>query len=67
MIRKKYIKRAYIEECVCDKCGIVMEPCNVVLSYPPQYSYACLKCGEQCYTAERFDGVKYEFEEEKNE
>lgn len=68
MIRKKYVKRAYIEECVCDKCGTVMEPCNWVLTtYPIQFSYVCPNCNESVLTCERFDTLKYEFEGDENE
>ena len=38
MIKRKYIKRAYIEEIVCDRCGSIMEPTGIVF---PQCSYRC--------------------------
>ena len=46
MLKKRYIKRLYIEESVCDKCGSAMESTNAVLmSYPEKYPYICPKCG----------------------
>lgn len=68
MLKKKYIKRAYIEECICDKCGVEMEPCNWVLTtYPAKYSYICPTCKEKILTTERFGTIKYEFEDDENE
>ena len=35
MRKKKYIKRAYLEEIMCDLCGAVMRHIGIVLtSYP---------------------------------
>jgi hypothetical protein len=40
MLKKKYIKRLYIEEAICDKCGSVMNHTGMVLtSWPEQYPY----------------------------
>ena len=42
MIKRKYIKRMYIEEAYCDKCGTELVPCDYILmSSPPQFQYKC--------------------------
>ena len=71
MIKIKYIKRAYIEELVCDKCGAVMHHTGMVLtSYPAQYPYVCSNpdCdGRTTLFEYQLPGIKYEFEEEEEE
>lgn len=67
MLKKRYIKRIYIEEAICDKCGSLLEPTGAVLmSYPEQYPYRCPECGqtEYYFGGERPGIIKYEFEEE---
>lgn len=71
LMRRKYVKRAYIEEAYCDKCGSKMEHTGEVLcSHPAQYPYRCTN--KDCDGFARFwatnrPGVlKYEFEEENN-
>lgn len=69
MLKKRYIKRAYIEEAYCDKCGSKMEHTGVVLcSYPAQYPYNCTnkECdGHTTFWGDNRPGIlKYEFEEE---
>ncbi len=69
MLRKKYIKRMYIEEVYCDKCGSLMRPTGAVLmSWPEQYPYHCTnpECdGEEYFTGDTSPGrIKFEFEEE---
>lgn len=71
MLKKRYIKRMYIEEAICDKCGSKMEPAGIVLmSYPAQYPYEC--SNPACNGSETFrDGkrpgeLRYEFEDEEN-
>jgi RNase P subunit RPR2 len=69
MLKKKYIKRLYIEEAVCNKCGSIMEPTGAVFaSYPEQYPYVCPKCGwQENYRAyERPGAIRYEFEDKEN-
>ena len=69
MLKKKSIKRLYIEEAVCDKCGSIMESTGAVLmSYPEQYPYVCPKCGwTECYYGSKRPGsIKYELEDEEN-
>lgn len=69
MLKKKYIKRLYVEEAICNKCGSVMEPTSAVLmSYPEQYPYVCPKCGwqEDYLGCERPGAIRYEFEDEEN-
>ena len=65
---KKYIKRLYVEEAYCDKCGSPMEFSGMTLtSYPPQYPYHCTN--EECDGVETFIGdekpntLKFEYEE----
>ena len=69
MIKKRYIKRAYIEEAYCDKCGSLLKPTGMFLTtYPCQYPYYCTN--EECDYRTAFIGddcpgvVKYEFEDE---
>lgn len=69
MIKKKYVKRAYIEEAYCDKCGAPMRQTGIVLaSYPAQYPFECTNedCdGRQTFWEENVPGVlRYEFEED---
>ena len=69
MLKKKYIKKLYIEEAVCDKCGSVMEPTGMVLmSYPEQYPYVCPECGRQetYLGSERPGAIRYEFKGKEN-
>lgn len=72
MIKRKYIKRFYIEEAYCDKCGSIMEPTGMVLtSYPAQYPYKC--SNKNCTECKTFIGderpgcIKYEFYEDEEE
>ena len=66
MIKKKYVKRAYVEELCCDKCGRLMVENPVVLtSYPPQYEYFCEVCNTYMRTTHRYGELKFEFEEEE--
>lgn len=69
MKRRKYIKRIYIEEAICDKCGAEMYHTGIVLtSYPAQYPYKCSNPNcDGCITYmeyERPGQLMYEFEEE---
>ena len=68
-LKKKYIKRAYIEEAICDKCGAPMRHTGMVLtSYPAQYPFKCTnkECDgqETFYDYEAPGQIRYEFEEE---
>ena len=67
MLKKNYVRRAYVEVMVCDKCGSLMVPTGqFLMGYPPQWSYKC--SNEECdFTATSTEWVgqmKYEFEEE---
>lgn len=67
MLKKRYIKRIYVEEAICDKCGSLLEHTGAVLmSWPEQYPYQCPECGwtEYYYGGERPGTIKYEFEDE---
>ena len=69
MLKKKYIKRMYIEVAICDKCGAELRPMGMVLtSYPAQYPYACTNpdCDGHAtfWDNERPGALKYAFEEE---
>lgn len=71
MLKRRYIKRMYIEEAICDKCGSKMEPTGMVLmSYPAQYPYEC--SNPACNGSETFRGeerpgeLKFEFEDEED-
>ena len=71
MLKKKYVKRIYIEEAICDKCGSRMDHTGIVLtSYPAQYPYNCTNpnCdGHKTFWGENRPGIlKYEFEDEEN-
>lgn len=70
MIKRKYIKKLYVEEAYCDKCGSIMEPTGMVLtSCPAQYPYKC--SNKNCTGYETFVGderpgcIKYEFYEDE--
>lgn len=72
MIKRKYIKKLYIEEAYCDKCGSIMESTGMVLtSYPAQYPYKCSNknCTEcKTFTEDERPGcIKYEFYEDEEE
>ena len=48
LLKKKYVKRLYIEEAYCDKCGAKLEFTGMTyLSFPPQYQYKC--SNKDCY------------------
>ena len=66
MIKRKYIKKLYIEEVYCDQCGAIMEPAGIVFtSYPALYPYKCSnKNCTECKTFtenERPRCIKYDF------
>lgn len=72
MLKRRYIKRAYIEIPYCDKCGAEMRHTGMVLtSYPAQYPYACTNPDCDGHTTfwdnERPGVLKYEFEEEEED
>lgn len=70
MIKKKYIKRAYIEEVICDKCGHLMHPTGYIyLTSPPKYPYICSneKCLFTTTVSVNPESIKYEFEDDVNE
>ena len=71
MLKKRYIKRMYIEEAICDKCGAQLKPTGFVLtSYPEQFPYKCSNpdCdGHQTFYGSECPGrIKYEFEDEED-
>ena len=71
MLKKRYIKRMYINEAICDKCGSRMDHTGMVLSsWPEQYPYICSnpECGEQAtfYGHNRPGKLIYEYEDEEN-
>ena len=71
MLKKRYIKRMYIEEAICDKCGAQLKPTWFVLTtYPEQYPYECSNpdCdGHQTFYGSECPGrIKYEFEDEED-
>lgn len=68
MLTKRYVKKAYILEAYCDKCGSKMESAGVVYNtYPEQYPYKCTN--KKCDGFITFQGnecpgkLLYEFEE----
>ena len=71
MLKKRYIKRMYIEEAVCDKCGSRMDHTGMVLSsWPAQYPYICSnpECdGRATFYSYNQPGIlRYEYEDEEN-
>ncbi len=71
MLKKRYIKRIYIEEAICDKCGSRMDHTGMVLSsWPEQYPYVC--SNPECDGKATFYGynkpgkLHYEYEDEEN-
>ena len=71
MVTKRYVKKAYILEAICDKCGSKMESTGMVYStYPEQYPYRCTNenCdGHATFFAHECPGkLLYEFEDEVN-
>ena len=68
MIKKRYVRRAYIESLFCDKCGSLMTPSGYMLAvFPPKWPYKCTNenCNFTCEGNEFYGGeMKYEFEEE---
>ena len=72
MLKKKYIKRMYIEVAICDKCGAELRPTGMCLtSYPAQYPYKCSNpdCdGGATFVEGGTPGrLCYEFEEEEED
>lgn len=72
MLKKKYIKRAYIEIPYCHLCGAEMRHTGIILdSYPAQYPYKCTNPNCNGYTSyydyERPGRIKYEFEEDEED
>ena len=72
MIKRKYIKKLYIEEVYCDQCGAIMEPAGMVFtSYLALYPYKC--SNKNCTECETFTEnerprcIKYEFYEDEEE
>jgi hypothetical protein len=42
MVTKRYVKKAYVLEAFCDKCGSKMVSTGMVYStYPEQYPFRC--------------------------
>ena len=71
MLKKRYIKRLYIEEAICDICGARLKPTGYVLdSFPARHSYICSNnnCNEHATFREDElpNQLKYEFEDEEN-
>lgn len=71
MLKKRYIKRMYIEEAICDKCGSRMDHTGMVLSsWPAQYPYICSnpECdGRATFYSHNQPGIlRYEYEDEDN-
>ena len=71
MLKRRYVKKAYIEEAYCDKCGAQMHHTGMVLtSYPAQYPFECSNpdCdGRTTFWEGKVPGVlRYEFEEEED-
>ena len=69
MLKKKYIKRMYIEVAVCDKCGAELRPTGICLStFPAKYPYECSnpKCdGYEMFIEGDLPGtLRYEYEED---
>lgn len=69
MIKRKYIKRMYVEEAYCDKCGAPLRATGMVLtSWPEQFPYEC--SNENCDFTTTFVGnerpgsLKFEFYED---
>lgn len=70
MVTKRYVKKAYILEAYCDKCGSEMISSGIVYdTYPEQYPYHCSNpnCdGRAVFAAHECPGqLQYEFEEAK--
>lgn len=71
MLAKKYIKKAYILEAYCDKCGSKMESTGMVYNtLPEQYLFRCSNQNCDEYTTfwpHAVPGkIHYEFEEDEN-
>lgn len=71
MLKRRYVKRAYIEEVYCDQCGAPMRHTGMVLtSYPAQYPFECSnpECdGRTTFWENEVPGrLRYEFEEEED-
>lgn len=71
MLKRRYVKRTYIEEVYCDQCGAPMRHTGMVLtSYPAQYPFECSnpECdGRVTFWEGEVPGrLKYEFEEEED-
>ena len=69
LLKKKYVKRLYIEEAYCEKCGAKLKFTGMTyLSFPPQYKYDC--SNKNCDYTINFsqdnkpDTLRFEYEEE---
>ena len=71
MLKKRYVKRMYIEVAICDKCGAELRPTGICLNtFPARYPYECSnpKCdGHETFFEDELPGkIQYEFEEDDN-
>lgn len=69
MVTKRYVKKAYVLEAFCDKCGSKMVSTGIVYStYPELYPFRCSnsECdGRATFQAHEVPGkILYEFEED---
>ena len=65
MRKRRYIKRAYIEEIYCDKCGSKMAASSNIM-YPITYTFVCTNqdCCEKTLVPEyELPIVRYEFDD----
>lgn len=48
MVKRKYVKRIYVEVPYCDNCGTELEArCEIFTVSPPLYPYECPQCGSR--------------------
>lgn len=71
MLKKKYIKRIYVEIAICDKCGAELRSTGICLNtYPAKYPYEC--SNPNCDGHETFQegylpgALCYEYEEDES-
>ena len=71
MLKKKYIKRIYVEIAICDKCGAELRSTGICLNtYPAKYPYECSNpnCdGHETFQEGYLPGTLcYEYEEDES-
>lgn len=62
MERRREVKKMYVINLCCDRCGKVMTGTDTVLAtMPPKYTYECLDCKTAATSTKLYPYIKYEY------